>query len=142
MTNLKMNRGKNILGLLCLTLTVSACGGGLSDALSYQKNPPDEFAILKKQPLIIPPDYSLKPPKEAGSKVARASTRVEAEEILTGREVDISEIASDGEKEILNRIGSDPSQNNVRSSMQNDGNNIVTKDKAVTEKLILNSTEE
>jgi hypothetical protein len=142
MTNLKMNRGKNILGLLCMTLTVSACGGGLSDAFAYKKNPPDEFAILKKQPLIIPPDYSLKPPNEAGSKIARTSTRVEAEQILTGREVDISEIASDGEKEILDRIGSDPSQNNVRSKIQSDGNNVIGKEQAVTENLILNMTGE
>ena len=47
MTDFKMNRGKNTLGLLCLTLTVSACGSGLSDAFAYKKNPPDEFAILK-----------------------------------------------------------------------------------------------
>ncbi len=87
-----------------MTLTVSACGSGLSDAFAYKKNPPDEFAILKKQPLIIPPDYSLKPPNEAGSKIARASTRVEAEQILTGREVDINEIASDGEREILTAL--------------------------------------
>ena len=104
MTDFKMNRGKNILGLLCLTLTVSACGSGLSDAFAYKKNPPDEFAILKKQPLIIPPDYSLKPPNEAGSKIARASTRVEAEQILTGREVDINEIASDGERRYLTAL--------------------------------------
>ena len=142
MTDFKMNRGKNILGLLCLTLTVSACGGGLSDAFAYKKNPPDEFAILKKQPLIIPPDYSLKPPNETGSKIARASTRVEAEQILTGREVDINEIASDGEREILDRVGSNPSQNNVRAKIQNDGNNVISKDKAVTEKLILNTTGE
>ena len=142
MTDFKMNRGKNILGLLCLTLTVSACGSGLSDAFAYKKNPPDEFAILKKQPLIIPPDYSLKPPHEAGSKIARASTRVEAEQILTGREVDINEIASDGEREILDRVGSNPSQNNVRAKIQNDGNNVISKDKAVTEKLILNTTGE
>ncbi|HAK98768.1 MAG TPA: hypothetical protein DCP14_05410 [Rhodobiaceae bacterium] len=142
MTNLKMNRGKNILGLLCLTLTVSACGSGLSDAFSYKKNPPDEFAILKKQPLIIPPDYSLKPPNQAGSKIARASTRVEAEQILTGREVDISEISSDGEKEILDRVGSNPSQNNVRSKIQSDGNTVISKDKTITENLILNTTGE
>ena len=142
MTDFKINRGKNILGLLCLTLTVSACGSGLSDAFAYKKNPPDEFAILKKQPLIIPPDYSLKPPNEAGSKIARSSTRVEAEQILTGREVDINEIASDGEREILDRVGSNPSQNNVRAKIQNDGNNVISKDKTVTEKLILNTTGE
>ena len=84
----------------------------------------------------------MKPPNEAGSKIARSSTRVEAEQILTGREVDINEIASDGEREILDRVGSNPSQNNVRAKIQNDGNNVISKDKAVTEKLILNTTGE
>jgi hypothetical protein len=61
---------------------------------------------------------------------------------LTGREVDISEIASDGEKEILDRIGSDSSQNNVRSKIQSDGNTVIGKEQAVTENLILNMTGE
>ena len=69
-----------------------ACGSGLSDAFAY-KNPPDN-RHSEKTTADYSARYFLKPPNEAGSKIARAST-LEAEQILTGREVDINEIASD-----------------------------------------------
>ena len=47
-----------------LSLSLAACGGeSLSDTLGYGKSAPDEFAIVTKAPLVIPPDYSLRPPQ-------------------------------------------------------------------------------
>lgn len=43
-----------------LALTLVAGCAGLS-----RSNSPDEFRVVKKAPLVIPPDYSLRPP-EAG----------------------------------------------------------------------------
>src|SRR5690348_17094840 len=40
--------------------------GGCSDirkALGYDKSIPDEFAVVSRAPLAIPPDYSLRPPQ-------------------------------------------------------------------------------
>jgi len=39
--------------LLSVTLMLSACSG---------LDGPDEFAVLKNPPLIVPPDYHLRPP--------------------------------------------------------------------------------
>ncbi|WOF73050.1 DUF3035 domain-containing protein [Parvibaculaceae bacterium PLY_AMNH_Bact1] len=50
-----------LLGLSAAAL--SACGSSLSDSLGYGKEAPDEFAIVTKAPLVIPPDYSLRPPR-------------------------------------------------------------------------------
>lgn len=38
---------------------LAACG-----SLGYNKNPPNEFNIVKRAPLIIPPEFNLRPPKE------------------------------------------------------------------------------
>ena len=35
----------------------------LSDAAGLGKSSPDEFAVLTKAPLVIPPDYNLRPPR-------------------------------------------------------------------------------
>lgn len=42
---------------------LAGCGGDVEEALGLGKNPPDEFAIVTKAPLAIPPDYSLRPPE-------------------------------------------------------------------------------
>ncbi|MDX1580100.1 MAG: DUF3035 domain-containing protein [Alphaproteobacteria bacterium] len=42
-------------------LALSGCSG-FSDAIGSSKYPPDEFAVIASSPLIIPPDYNLRPP--------------------------------------------------------------------------------
>ena len=47
------------LSLLALVLpTLAACG------LGYNKNPPDEFNVVRRAPLILPPEFSLRPPAD------------------------------------------------------------------------------
>jgi hypothetical protein len=49
-------------------LAVGLCVAGLSgcqslrDAAGLQKKSPDEFAVTTKAPLVIPPDFNLRPP--------------------------------------------------------------------------------
>ena len=35
----------------------------IREAAGVTKSPPDEFAVVTKAPLVIPPDFNLKPPK-------------------------------------------------------------------------------
>ena len=46
---------------LALTLSLSACDSLRREA-GLTKQPPDEFAVVTKAPLIIPPDFNLHPP--------------------------------------------------------------------------------
>ncbi len=45
-----------------LGLALSACQG-LREATGVAKLAPDEFTVLTKAPLIVPPDYNLRPPQ-------------------------------------------------------------------------------
>src|SRR5215472_10509542 len=48
------------------TVGLATTLGGCSDfrkALGYDKSIPDEFAVVSRAPLAIPPDYSLRPPQ-------------------------------------------------------------------------------
>ncbi len=38
---------------------LAACG-----SLGYNKNPPNEFNIVRRAPLVIPPDFNLRPPAQ------------------------------------------------------------------------------
>ena len=46
--------------LLC-AVALSGCGS-LRNLAGLQKKSPDEFAVTTKAPLVIPPDFSLRPP--------------------------------------------------------------------------------
>ena len=36
--------------------------GGVRDQLGLTKKPPDEFTVVSKPPLVIPPNFNLRPP--------------------------------------------------------------------------------
>ena len=50
-----------LLTVAALTLAVSACGG-FREQLGLEKQSPDEFRVVSRAPLTLPPDYSLRPP--------------------------------------------------------------------------------
>ena len=56
-----MSAGK-IAAILALGLSLIGCES-LRLATGAAKLPPDEFTVLTKSPLIIPPDYNLRPPQ-------------------------------------------------------------------------------
>lgn len=61
-----MMRGSVPLGVLLVTglgLALAGCGG-LGDALGLSKRPPDEFEVVAKKPLTVPPDFNLRPPSD------------------------------------------------------------------------------
>jgi hypothetical protein len=47
---------------LCLCATVLSGCESLRRAAGLQKKSPDEFAVTTKAPLVIPPDFNLRPP--------------------------------------------------------------------------------
>ncbi|RMF11755.1 MAG: DUF3035 domain-containing protein [Alphaproteobacteria bacterium] len=59
-------RGSGPLSVVVLSIasvTLAGCGG-LSDALGLSKRPPDEFEVMAKRPLAVPPDFNLRPPAD------------------------------------------------------------------------------
>ncbi len=46
----------------CIALLALAGCGGLREAAGLSKKSPDEFAVTTKAPLVIPPDFNLRPP--------------------------------------------------------------------------------
>jgi hypothetical protein len=53
---------------LCAVGALAGCSD-VKDAVGGSKLSPDEFAVMPKAPLIMPPDYNLRPPKP-GSRQA------------------------------------------------------------------------
>lgn len=65
-------------------LGLAACSGSLADTLGMGKRSPDEFAVVKRQPLIIPPDYALRPPDPNAQPPREARSNVRTRAALTG----------------------------------------------------------
>jgi hypothetical protein len=55
-----------LFGLILIAPALSGCGE-VRNALGYDKKPPDEFAVVARAPLSVPPNFQLRPP-EPGSQ--------------------------------------------------------------------------
>ncbi len=73
-----------------LLATVAGCDTTVQEQLGLGKRAPDEFQVVRRAPLVIPPDYALRPPGEGerggSDAVARAQPdpAAEARDLLTG----------------------------------------------------------
>ena len=76
--------GVSIATLVMLT----ACARGtVQDALGMGKRSPDEFAVVSRAPLILPPDYGLRPPGSGESRPGIDTSSDRARASLTGGEL-------------------------------------------------------
>lgn len=63
--------------LIVAGLLLSACADPVR-ALGLQKEAPDEFAVVARAPLNLPPDYSLRPPRPGAARPNEATPREQA----------------------------------------------------------------
>jgi hypothetical protein len=106
---------------------LSACG---STGVAGRERP-DEFAVARGQPLVIPPDYNLAPPRPGEAVPQGADARTQALEALFGGPAP----RSAAENQVLNAAGSADAAVGARS-IAGDPNTTVV-DKGQTTQAIL-----
>jgi Protein of unknown function (DUF3035) len=67
-------------------LQLGGCGRGtVQDALGMSKRAPDEFAVVRRAPLILPPDYDLRPPDPGAPRPNIGTTSDQARVAMTSQ---------------------------------------------------------
>ena len=71
-------------GICLAVLALVSCQGTVQDRFGLSKRAPDEFQVIRRAPLVIPPDYNLRPPGDGSDAPSVATPSQEARELLTG----------------------------------------------------------
>lgn len=105
------------------TLSALALGGctQTTKALGITKNAPNEFNILTKAPLVIPPEYNLRPPQVGVSTAENNYSQKAAREALVG-DIDAAE-PTRGEIVLMSKAGVGSANQEIR--LEIDGQNSV-----------------
>ena len=141
-----MNTNKSVLPAI-VGLIVGAIGlGGCESAkevIGLTKQAPDEFAVVTRAPLSIPPQYGLRPPKPGAARPQETTPTRKARTILlgnSGRKGQDAAVASGkfsrGEAAFLKRAGAlnvDPS---IRQKVNVESSALAEADKSVLRKVI------
>ena len=107
------------IGILA-SLAITGCSSA-GRALGMKRNVPNEFNILTKPPLVVPPEYNLRPPKIGEVNVEEKYSTVAARKALLG-EIDPVK-PSQGEAVLIAKAGAGRADPAVRVLI--DGQNSV-----------------
>jgi hypothetical protein len=65
-------------------LAVAGCNTTVQEQLGMGKRSPDEFQVVRRAPLIVPPDSALRPPQPGAAPAVQQDVANDARDILTG----------------------------------------------------------
>lgn len=69
-----------------LAVTAGGCTAGMRKALGVEKVAPDEFKVVTQAPLVIPPDFNLRPPEPGEARAQDMAPSAAARSALLGPE--------------------------------------------------------
>lgn len=117
-------RMAKVAAVLCAGVALIGCQS-VREAAGVAKLPPDEFTVLTKAPLVLPPDYNLRPPQPGIASRSDVNAEEQARSALFQQNVAeqvqaLGSRYSDGEKLLLQRTGALSADPNVRRSVTAD----------------------
>ena len=117
-------------GLLVGAAGLAGCHSA-AQAFGVAKVTPDEFRVVTKAPLTLPPDYSLRPPAPGQPRPQELQPESAARQALEGQRE--GEVRSDGEKLFVARAGAEHADPLVRYVVDDEFGNLAHKDKGFAE---------
>ena len=112
-----MRNVKTAILLVSGAAMLAACGGGGI----FNRDRPDEFAVQRQAPLVIPPDFTLTPPAPGAPRPAEGTAQEQALDALFGGPAPRSNI----ETTALDRAGA--AAPSIRSQIGDEATNTVAK---------------
>lgn len=117
---------RNVIALALVGLTLAGCGGG-----GLNRTRPDEFAVARRAPLVVPPDFALAPPAPGAPRPQEADSSTQALQAMFGGPAP----RSAPEASTLSAAGADRSAAGIRTDVGADQPQAVDKG-AVTRDII------
>jgi len=130
------------LGVVGLGLIALQGCDSLRDEAGLTKQPPDEFAVTTKAPLIIPPDFNLRPPSPGAAPLNQTDPTSSAAAAMFNTE-DPAVVAqqmqgnySPAEKMLLAHAGVQNADPTIRANLQSDEKNMQGADQSFTDRIL------
>lgn len=104
------------------------------NALGMQKVTPDEFRVVTKAPLVVPPDFALRPPAPGMPRPQELQPESAARTALLGARE--GEARSDGEKLLVAKAGADKADPLIRYVVDDEFGNVAHKEKSFADRVM------
>ncbi|MBS0361264.1 MAG: DUF3035 domain-containing protein [Proteobacteria bacterium] len=117
-------------------LTGSTLAGCAStrNALGMNKVTPDEFRVVTKAPLVVPPDFALRPPAPGKPRPQELQPESAARTALLGQQE--GEARSEGEKLLVAKAGAEKADPLIRYVVDDEFGDVAHKEKSFADKVM------
>lgn len=132
-----INNNKPIKAILLfggILLMLSGCEGA-KEKMGLTHQAPDEFAVVTRAPLVMPPDYTLRPPQPGALRPQEQSPSAQAREIIFGGEALRANEPDAAELSLLERTGAVNADPSIRQIVDQEAAALETRERPVAERL-------
>ncbi|MEQ8965109.1 MAG: DUF3035 domain-containing protein [Azospirillaceae bacterium] len=141
-----MTRQGLILATAALALAPALSGCGEAQrAFGFDRTIPDEFAVVSRAPLAVPPDYDLRPPSPGAPRPQEAAPRDAARSVLfePGRDVAVATEAdgsvtplTQGQSALLQQAGAQAADPDIRQVLDEETRQMLSADETFVDSLL------
>lgn len=131
---------RHIVLMVLAAFTLSACENA-RDAIGIGKQSPDEFAVVTRAPLSMPPDFGLRPPRPGAERPQEKKITDSARDLLvksTGAQVPGQQAlaTSKGESALLAKAGATNADPSIRRKINRESSILATENDSFADRLI------
>ena len=123
-----------VLGCAAALLALSACDE-IRQVSGLEKQSPDEFAVVTRAPLSLPPDYGLRPPRPGAARPQETEVATEAQDLLAPDPPDKAP-ASSGEAGLLEASRAADAEPGIRRKLDRDASVLAAEDKGFVDRIL------
>ncbi len=124
--------------LLMATVALAGCSSA-KEKIGLTKKSPDEFSVVKRAPLSMPPDYGLRPPAPGAPRPQEQSPQEEARQTVFGsggEEAVYEEQVTGTDSAFLNKAGAAKSDPSIRQKVDAETTILDKKERPVVKRLL------
>ena len=127
------SRATTLLILAAAGVTLAGCGTA-SRALGVSKVTPDEYRVIAKAPLVVPPDYALRPPAPGEPRPQELEPESAARQALLGRRA--AQTRTEAENLLVVKAGGDKADPLVRYVVDDEFGDLAHKEKSFADRVL------
>ena len=122
--------------LVAALVGLSGCGG-VRDTLGLGPlTPPDEFAVVTKAPLVLPPDFGLRPPNPGAPRPTAPQPADAAAALFAGGGGEAAAGQTPGENALLAAAGAAAADPDIRATIQLEAEQIAARGRPFAERVL------
>lgn len=118
---------------VCAASVLGGCAS-VRQALGSDKVAPDEFRVVSKAPLVVPPEFNLRPPRPGEARPMELRADLQARTAVFGVQMGAS--ASQGERLLVSRAGGTNADPRIRAVIDEEAGGVSRKPQGFADRVL------